>query len=102
MPWRFFGILVILILFVLFAGFNIDFRTNISFGFYIFENVPIFISIFISFVLGALITVPLLLKSQWKRRIKKEQKELVTAPEEINPVEDTDSGIAKKKVKKKK
>lgn len=102
MPWRFFGVLFILILFVLFAGFNIDYRTNISFGFYVFENVPIFLSLLISFVLGALITVPLLLKSQWKKKKSKEQQVLIDGQDDEIPVQDNGTQIDKKKKKSKK
>lgn len=58
MPWRLVLFLVALALMVAFAGFNLDNTADVSFGFYTLPDVPIFISLFTSFLLGALVMLP--------------------------------------------
>jgi uncharacterized integral membrane protein len=74
MPWKFLTVLVILVLFVVFIGLNLDYKTNVSFGFYTFENVPGFLIIIISFLIGALVTLPISLFSGMRKKNKKIQK----------------------------
>ncbi|HUX49357.1 MAG TPA: hypothetical protein VMW73_01085 [Spirochaetia bacterium] len=58
MPWRLILFLIALALFVLFAAFNAGNSTDISVVFYTFTKVPIFISLFLAFLLGALVVLP--------------------------------------------
>ena len=78
MPWKFVGILIVLILFVFFIGFNLENKTDISLGFVTFPNVPIFLSTIIAFIVGALVTIPLSIKSYLKklRKERKKKKEI--------------------------
>lgn len=71
MPWRLVLFLIVLGLFVAFAGLNAGHATDISFGFHTFESIPIFISLFAAFLLGALIVLPFTVF----RRSKKKPKE---------------------------
>jgi uncharacterized integral membrane protein len=57
MPWRLIITLILLTLFVAFAGFNLDNTSVVSFGFAEIEMVPIFISLSIAFLLGAFFTL---------------------------------------------
>ncbi|MFP4330473.1 MAG: LapA family protein [Alkalispirochaetaceae bacterium] len=83
MPWKFVSVLVILAVVLLFVAFNINNTSNISFGVYTAEEVPIFLSLFISFFLGFLVTLPFALSSSRrktkaiieKRRQKKDARE---------------------------
>jgi len=56
-PWRLILLLVILTVFIVFAGFNIDNTSDISFGFVTISEVPVFLSIPFAFVLGAFLTI---------------------------------------------
>jgi uncharacterized integral membrane protein len=58
MPWRLISFLVALAIFVIFAGLNAGNQSDISFGFYTFQKTPIFISLFVAFLLGALVVLP--------------------------------------------
>ncbi len=58
MPWKLIVFLLTLTLIVCFIGFNLDHQSDISFGFYSFEEVPIFVSLFSAFLLGCLIMLP--------------------------------------------
>ena len=83
MPWKFVSVLVILGIILLFVAFNVNNTADISFGFYTAREVPIFLSLFIAFFLGFLITLPFALSSSSrktratleKRRQKQEEKE---------------------------
>ncbi|HUX11716.1 MAG TPA: hypothetical protein VMW87_01735 [Spirochaetia bacterium] len=72
MPWRLTSFLLFLAVFVLFAAFNLGNVADISFGFYTLQKVPIFISIFLSFILGALVVLPFSLAKSRRTRLKKE------------------------------
>ena len=58
MPWRLISFLFSLVLLLLFAGFNMNNSSNISFGFRELTDVPIFVSLLFSFILGVLFAIP--------------------------------------------
>jgi len=75
MPWKFIGILVILILFVIFIGLNLDNKSDLSLGFYTFSQVPVFLLSIIAFIVGAVVTIPLSIKSYFKKKKKEKDKQ---------------------------
>lgn len=104
MPWKMIGFILILVLVALFASLNLTNRSDINLGFYVFKEVPIFLSLLIAFLAGAVITIPFTFRaSARKKKAKKEKlekkkkkkpaeapKEFVVPeiPEEVeNPVE---------------
>ena len=71
MPWRLITFVIILGLVVIFAGFNTTDTSNISFGVYVAEDVPIFISLFFAFAVGMVMMVPFLIGSTRKKRVRR-------------------------------
>ncbi len=71
MPWKLLFFILVLVLATLFIGFNLDNSCNVSFGVYTFENVPVFMSILLSFAAGILVMIPFLLI---KPRVKSAKK----------------------------
>ena len=70
-------LIVFIVIFAVFLAFivlNLDNKCDISFGFKTFNEVPVFLSALCSFVLGMLVTVPLLL-TRGKKREKQEKPE---------------------------
>ena len=67
MPWKFVTVLVIVGLILFFVVFNMNNTSDISFGFYTAKDVPIFLSLFISFFLGFLVTLPFALSSSSRK-----------------------------------
>ena len=67
MPWKFVTVLVIVGIVLLFVAFNIGNTTDISFGIYTARDVPVFLSLFIAFFLGFLVTLPFALSSSSKK-----------------------------------
>ncbi|MDR1929511.1 MAG: hypothetical protein LBQ44_02670 [Treponema sp.] len=57
MPTRLIGLIVILTLLLVFIGFNLDNRCDISFGFAKFPDVPIYLTVFASFMLGMFLSL---------------------------------------------
>ena len=49
MPWKTIGFIIILVLVALFASVNISNKSDISLGFHVFKEVPIFLSLLITF-----------------------------------------------------
>ena len=45
-----------------FAAVNIEHRSDVSFGFFVFSDVPVFLSILVAFIAGALFVLPLALR----------------------------------------
>jgi uncharacterized integral membrane protein len=86
MPWKFIGLLIILILFVIFIGLNLENKTTVSLGFYSFENVPAFLIVIVSFIIGALITLPVSLFKKFGKKIKS-QKQIKKQEKQENQVE---------------
>lgn len=80
-PWRLIGFLAILVIVAIFASLNIEHKTDISFGIYVFHDVPVFLGLFIAFVLGTLAAIPFF----FGRKRKKPPQEI---PEEIGKQED--------------
>ncbi|TVQ38406.1 MAG: hypothetical protein EA384_09320 [Spirochaetaceae bacterium] len=62
--------LIVLGLVVVFAGFNAGNVADISFGFHTLEAVPIFMSLFAAFFLGALIVLPFTVFRRSKKKSK--------------------------------
>lgn len=74
MPWKLILFILIMTIFVVFSGFNLSNTSGISFGFFSVQNVPVFISIFFSFLLGMLAVTPILIKQ--RRELKKMKKSI--------------------------
>ena len=68
MPWRLIGFVFLLALVVAFVGLNLGNTSAINYGFGILENVPIFLSLAIAFILGALAAVPITIASLRRRK----------------------------------
>jgi uncharacterized integral membrane protein len=73
MPWRLIAFVIIFAVFLAFITFNLENKCDISFGFYKFMEVPVFVTIFFSFILGLFCALPLVLR-------KKKPKETVEKP----------------------
>lgn len=68
MPWRLIGLIAILAVLLAFIGVNLDNSCSISFGFAKIENVPVYLTVFASFVLGMLVSVPFLVSFTRKQK----------------------------------
>ena len=65
--------IICLVILACFAGFNLDNKCNVNLLVHTFENVPVFVSIIISFAAGVIFTLPFALFSK-KRKSSKEAK----------------------------
>ena len=64
-------LIIFILIFALFLAFiilNIDNKCDVSLGFRIFKDVPVFISVFLSFVLGMIFAVPLIFSVRRTRK----------------------------------
>jgi uncharacterized integral membrane protein len=68
MPWRLIGFIVLFVVFLVFIGFNLENRCDISFGFYKLSQVPVYLTAFSTFVLGMLWAVPYIVSLRFKRK----------------------------------
>lgn len=70
MPWRLIFVVLLIGIVLFFVGFNIENRVDVSFGFHVFSQVPIFISLFVAFLAGVLVMLPFTFGFRHKRKIK--------------------------------
>jgi uncharacterized integral membrane protein len=65
---RLLGFVLIFLVFISFIVLNLQHRSDLSFGFITFNDVPVFLSVLCSFMLGVLVAIPLAFSLSWKRR----------------------------------
>ncbi len=58
MPWKLILFILSVVLVTIFIGFNLENACDVSFGAYVFKDVPVFMSILLAFALGVLIMLP--------------------------------------------
>ncbi|MCL2759221.1 MAG: hypothetical protein FWD22_03330 [Treponema sp.] len=71
MPWRFILVLIIFAVFLTFIMFNLDNRCDVNFGFTVVDEVPVFLTVFISFIIGVICAFPLVMHIKKKEKNKK-------------------------------
>jgi uncharacterized integral membrane protein len=67
---KFIGFVVLCTVFLVFIGFNLENRCDISFGFTRLSDVPVFLTAFASFVLGLLASVPIAISIRLRKNRK--------------------------------
>jgi len=67
MPWRLLALIIVLAVFLAFITFNMENRCDISFGIKVYKDIPVFLTIFTSFILGMLCAMPFRLRAGKKR-----------------------------------
>ncbi len=70
MPWRLLGFILLFAIFLVFIGFNLENSCTISFGFTEFEQVPVYLTTFASFIFGMLCAIPFVLSFKLKKKSK--------------------------------
>jgi len=93
MIWKLLLFLVGMILLIAFAWVNYDNVSDISFGFYNFNEIPVFISLFVSFIAGSLFSIPF---AFFGRKKSPPREKLIKNPTDENYF-DTDNGAKEKK-----
>ena len=73
MPWRLTGFIVLFGIFLVFTAFNLDNRCDINFGFRVFQGVPVFFTVFASFVAGLLCALPFAFAVRRKKKVLAEK-----------------------------
>ena len=85
---RLISVIVVFAVFLCFIIFNLPNKCDISLGFVAFKDVPIFLSALCSFVLGMLVSVPMMLFRKKDKKLPlvpgpSKKAELKAAPNEI-------------------
>ena len=68
MPWRFITVIIIFAILLVFITFNLENKCDISFGFIKIEQVPVFLTVFVSFALGLLFMSPFVFRAAKARK----------------------------------
>ncbi|MDR0642261.1 MAG: hypothetical protein LBG07_07370 [Treponema sp.] len=71
MPWRLIIFIIIAAAFLGFIGLNLENRCDVSLGFRVFSQVPVFLSTLSAFILGMVLALPLAMSFRSAARGKK-------------------------------
>jgi len=74
MPKRLIQFIFVFAIFLLFIIFNLEKKCDISFGFTVIRDVPVFLTVFCSIVLGMLSTLPFILGYQLRKKSRPEDR----------------------------
>ena len=89
MPIRLIGTIILLILVTIFAGVNLDNKCDITFIFYTFKNIPVFMTVIVSFAIGAVLMLPFTFGRKKKRKCPKIEKAPDESKEQAKQAEQT-------------
>jgi predicted tellurium resistance membrane protein TerC len=94
MPWRLLGLILVLAILLSFIGFNLNNTCDISFGFKTIPNVPIYLTVFASFMLGLFASLPFIIFGAFRKKQKTEKPaKQQKAPQESPPADTSPYGV---------
>jgi uncharacterized integral membrane protein len=79
------GLIIILAVLLAFIGFNLDNKCDLSLGITSFRGVPIYLTVFASFMLGMLCSLPFIIFRSLKKRVKSGKKPKGKNPDAAAP-----------------
>lgn len=82
MPIKLIGTIILLILVTIFAGVNLDNKCDITFVFYTFKDIPVFMTVIISFAIGAVLMLPFTLCNKKSKKCAKNEEKADAAGKE--------------------
>jgi len=83
MPGKLLYFIIIMLMLALFMGFNLSNRCDISVVFHVFKDVPIFLSMLFSFLLGNIAVLPFLVNSRHKMKKAEKQDSIYPKVEKV-------------------
>jgi uncharacterized integral membrane protein len=71
MPWKLIQFIVFFVIFLLFIGLNLENKCDIKFGTekMVLKDVPVYFTVFCSFIVGMLCTLPFVFSFRSRRRV---------------------------------
>ena len=57
MPWRLIRLIIVFLILLLFIVFNLENKSNISFGVFVIKDAPVFLTVFFSLIIGMLCAI---------------------------------------------
>lgn len=74
MPWKLVFYLIVLAIILIFVGLNLGNTADISLGFVEFEQVPVFMGLFVAFFLGVAVAIPISMSSSSRKTRARSEK----------------------------
>jgi uncharacterized integral membrane protein len=101
MPWRLVVFIVLFVIFFLFIVLNLENKSDISFGFTVIRDIPVFVTAFSAFIVGMFCTLPFIFSFKSKKKAGDVQGKGLLAKITGKPVKNPgekagDSGLADK------
>ena len=91
MPVKLIGTIILLILVTIFAGVNLDNKCDITFIFYTFKDIPVFMTVIISFAIGAVLMLPFTLGRKKSKKSSKNENSAADGKDEAKKAPATES-----------
>ena len=85
---RLFGFILVFAVFLTFIVLNLQHRTDISFGFVTFQDVPVFVSTLCAFMFGILFAIPMAFAFSRKKRAANKHSDEAEKSAEESPAAD--------------
>ncbi|MCL2044258.1 MAG: hypothetical protein FWG89_08975 [Treponema sp.] len=94
MPWRLIQFIVVFIILLLFIVFNLENKSNISFGFYEIKDAPVFLTAFFSLIIGMFCAILFtqVFKPGKKNAFPKDKRKKAAKPDKRGENYDANSG----------
>ena len=92
MPWRLIQFIFIFAVILLFVVFNLTNKSDISFGLKSIKDVPVYLTVFTSFILGMICTLPFMFRAESQKKNKTEKPEKKQAQSGLSNKSGRDSG----------
>jgi uncharacterized integral membrane protein len=75
MPWKLIQFIIFFVLFLLFIGFNLENKSDITIipGKAVLKDVPVYFTVFCSFIIGMLCALPFVLSFRARRKARADQ-----------------------------
>ena len=83
LPWKVFGVIGLLIVVTAYSALNLENRSDVSLGVYTFRGVPVFLTSLIALILGAVLVVPLTLRTRVRRPAVAPDEDVAVAAEPL-------------------
>ena len=92
MPWRLIQFILIFAVLLLFVIFNLTNKCDISFGFTVIKDAPVFLTVFASFILGMFCTLPFVFGAGSRKKNKEKKPDKKKGKPDLPKKPDADSG----------
>ncbi len=95
MPWKTILLIIAATFAVLFIALNVDHKTEISLIFFTLDQVPVYLTVFVSMLIGALVMVPSIFKRRKRQREDSSQEQETGSRKKKHKADDIEESFSR-------